>query len=442
MNPLATPKRCHASSLLAVLLPLALGANSARADVVPYTADAHTLHLYHLDETAANIIDYGNGYNNVKINLWPNNVPSLGAAAYSGFGTSLNDAQALAVNSGAAIGAGPGSGTTPVTYANTQFQGADGSFTYEVYIKLNQISTLPYGGNGQAMILGHDGGNGNRNWDLKQSGANGIMFASNPDVAADQISFTIPTSGADAWNASSWFHLAVTFDGPTKAAKMYWTKVTPTVSGAHLIASKTLQDAAMTGTTDFTVGASARAWPQRYIDGYIDEVRISDIVRAAADMIVAGAPYNAWALTNITAINPTADATATGDPDGDGATNLTEFAFHGDPLSGANNGYHVSALEDTNGDGQKELTLTLAVRNGSGSPVFTGSPSPSASVDGITYTIEGSLDLNFPNSVVTETAAPTGLPALPTGWEYRRFRLDASNGLPGKGFLRAKVTQP
>jgi hypothetical protein len=64
-------------------------------------------------------------------------------------------------------------------------------------------------------------------------------------------------------------------------------------------------------------------------------------------------------------------------------------------------------------------------------------------VDGITYIIEGSLDLVFPNSPVSETAPPTGLPALPAGWEYRRFRLDAFEGsaLP-RGFLRVKVTSP
>ena len=93
-------------------------------------------------------------------------------------------------------------------------------------------------------------------------------------------------------------------------------------------------------------------------------------------------------------------------------------------------------------DTLRELTLTLAVRNLAGAPVFAGSPSPTASVDGITYTIQGSLDLAFPNSAVSETSAPSGLPILPTGWEYRRFRLDASEGLPDKGFLRAKVTEP
>jgi len=129
------------------------------------------------------------------------------------------------------------------------------------------------------------------------------------------------------------------------------------------------------------------------------------------------------------------------DPDKDGVTNLSEFAFHGNPVSGLDSGYHRAAIEDTNADSLKELTLTLAVRNGSGSPVFTGSPSPSATVDGITYTIEGSLGLTFPDSIVTETTPPTGLPALPGGWEYRRFKLNASSGLGGVGFIRAKVVK-
>jgi hypothetical protein len=87
--------------------------------------------------------------------------------------------------------------------------------------------------------------------------------------------------------------------------------------------------------------------------------------------------------------------------------------------------------------------LAIAVRNGSGSPTFSIASAPTASVDGITYTIEGSLDLVFPNSPVSETLPPTGLPALPVGWEYRRFRLDAFEGsaIP-RGFLRVKVTAP
>lgn len=128
----------------------------------------------------------------------------------------------------------------------------------------------------------------------------------------------------------------------------------------------------------------------------------------------------------------------TADPDGDGSSNLLEFALHGDPADPSNNGFVKTAVEDTNGDTLRELTLTIAVRNEEGTPVFTGSPSPSARVDGISYTIEGSQSLAAPfaDTPVTETALPTGLLTLPAGWEYRRFRLDSSGN---KGFLRLKL---
>lgn len=158
-------------------------------------------------------------------------------------------------------------------------------------------------------------------------------------------------------------------------------------------------------------------------------------------LVLSVSTYGNWAaLKNLSAANNS----PTDDPDNDGGNNLSEFAFNGNPLVGSDSGFHRAATEDTaaDADSLKELTLTLAVRNGSGSPIFTGSPSPSAGVDGITYTIEGSPGLAFPGGVVTETAAPDGLPALPVGWEYRRFRLNGSNGLADRGFLRAKVSQP
>lgn len=126
------------------------------------------------------------------------------------------------------------------------------------------------------------------------------------------------------------------------------------------------------------------------------------------------------------------------DPDGDGASNLDEFALNGAPDNGADNGYHAVATEDTNADTQKELTLTIAVRKAGGSPVFSGSPLTATS-DGVKYTIEGSLDLVFPTSAVSEASPADGPGGLPADYEYRRFRLDASEGLTGKGFLRVKI---
>jgi hypothetical protein len=121
--------------------------------------------------------------------------------------------------------------------------------------------------------------------------------------------------------------------------------------------------------------------------------------------------------------------------------------FNGNPLSGSDNGKVFALTEDSDFVGDpssaKELTLTVAVR--SGTPGFAGSPlSATHASDGITYSIEGSLDLaGFPAAVnVVPTPVTNNLPGAGDGYEYRSFSLNGSNGLIGKGFLRAKVTAP
>ena len=48
-----------------------------------------------------------------------------------------------------------------------------------------------------------------------------------------------------------------------------------------------------------------------------------------------------------------------------------------------------------------------------------------------------------PEAGAAPAHAATGLPSLAgSDWEYHTFKLDASEGLPGKGFLRLKVNQP
>ena len=151
--------------------------------------------------------------------------------------------------------------------------------------------------------------------------------------------------------------------------------------------------------------------------------------------VASGTPFSNWMSTNYPAVTANLPQD---DPDGDGFNNLIEFALNGVPNDGSKNGYAVVATEDTNANTQKELALTIAVRKAGGSPVFTGSPL-SGSADGVKYTIEGSLDLAFPNSGVSEATPASGPGGLPADYEYRRFRLDASEGLTGKGFLRVKI---
>ncbi|MEO5714136.1 MAG: autotransporter-associated beta strand repeat-containing protein [Luteolibacter sp.] len=152
-------------------------------------------------------------------------------------------------------------------------------------------------------------------------------------------------------------------------------------------------------------------------------------------------PFDTWIATYFPGETTPAIIGKGADPDGDGFNNLAEFALNGAPDSGANNGYHVLAIQDTDDTGtQEELTLTIAVRKAGGSPVFAGSPL-SAISDGVKYTIEGSLNLVFPTSAASEASPATGPGGLPAAYEYRRFRLDASDGLTSKGFLRVK-TEP
>ena len=138
------------------------------------------------------------------------------------------------------------------------------------------------------------------------------------------------------------------------------------------------------------------------------------------------------------------------DPDGDGKNNNYEFAFNGDPLDGSDNGLIAGLVQDASAPAGNELTLVVAVRDGvsftgSGTPVVQSHLTP---VDGVTYTIQGTLDLaTIPGSDVAHVGGPsdtapvaTGLPDLTgTAWEYHTFKLVASEGLGGKGFLRAKV---
>lgn len=91
---------------------------------------------------------------------------------------------------------------------------------------------------------------------------------------------------------------------------------------------------------------------------------------------------------------------------------------------------------------ERELVLTVAIRKGNAA-AFAGNPLQLA-VDGVTYSIEGSTDLAGFGAAVNEvTPLTAGLPDLSgdLDYEYRSFSLGGSNGLPGKGFLRAKVEQ-
>lgn len=136
------------------------------------------------------------------------------------------------------------------------------------------------------------------------------------------------------------------------------------------------------------------------------------------------------------------DALPGADPDKDGLSNLMEFALKGDPANGTNRGLSKVVIQDASLPAGKELTLVTAVRRGATFAAVAGA-SQAATKDGVVYDIQGSLDLgNFTSAVSHISASNTagGLPDLTgTDWEYHTFKLDASEGLSGKGFLRTHI---
>ena len=164
-------------------------------------------------------------------------------------------------------------------------------------------------------------------------------------------------------------------------------------------------------------------------------------------------PFGTWALLKGLDGTPGKEDGKADDPDKDGKNNLQEFAFNGNPLDPSDNGMIAGLVQDASAPSGDELTLIVAVRNGA---TFSGTGSPtvqSATVagDGVTYSIEGSVDLaTIPGSNVSHVAGPLNTAPAGSGltedlisadWKYHVFKLDASEGLPDKGFLRAKVSE-
>ncbi|MGC4013455.1 MAG: autotransporter-associated beta strand repeat-containing protein [Luteolibacter sp.] len=186
-----------------------------------------------------------------------------------------------------------------------------------------------------------------------------------------------------------------------------------------------------------------------YLDGVPQPAGTYGSLTSSADHQVAYITGNG--ILNVTGVDAYVDwataKTLTGgnngkdqDPDNDGLNNLHEFAFGGDPLSGATGSRIASSMSTVNTF--RMLVLTVPVRNGA---VFSGSPDLSATVDGITYHIQASLDLSAWNlypaaEVPPADSGPLNLAATPApdGYTNHFFFVPDSQENPHV-FLRAKV---
>lgn len=169
--------------------------------------------------------------------------------------------------------------------------------------------------------------------------------------------------------------------------------------------------------------------------GTYNAITSPDFITGTGSLVVGGSdPYAGWINGYFPGETNQAIIAKTADPDGDGVANGIEYLTAGIPNRNSDKGWLWIGTNDNN------LVLSLAIRGEA--TTFTGIPSPSAMVDGITASIEGSTALGAFGSPVfgISFVQPVAWPASPpAGFSYHSFRLEASSGLHGIGFLRLKA---
>ena len=153
-------------------------------------------------------------------------------------------------------------------------------------------------------------------------------------------------------------------------------------------------------------------------------------------------PFTAWATAN------SVEGGKGGDEDGDGTTNLVEFATNANPQSGSS-GARVYGLVHPIG-GSPVLTYTVATR--AAAILAPNGSRQEATKDLVKYSIEGTNDLSIWNSVVVtevtggdatavRAAIVPALPTLDSGWEWHTFRTDDNTAVDPSDFIRLNVTE-
>ncbi|MBI1369443.1 MAG: hypothetical protein GC162_12415 [Planctomycetes bacterium] len=247
-------------------------APALRADVAPYTTDANTLHLYHLNESNVPAVDSGSG---TPINFDSKGTLSSFVTGFFGNAVSIGPADSSISAAGLIQSLGPGNTSTPAAW-----QGADGAFTYDMLIRTSSIS------NGDEIQLLTKQDDIAAYFQFRINGGN-LQFVKATGTV-DTATAVIPTTGKDAFVADEWFHVAVSYNGDPsdpQGVKLYWTRAAPGVTRANLIGVDGLNADVTSGTANRTVLGNRFNGSGENLPGTIDEVRASSVARTADQFV-------------------------------------------------------------------------------------------------------------------------------------------------------------
>lgn len=352
-----------------VLPGLALAALSGPAALAPCVPDSATLQLWHLDEapiagSAASAVSGG-----VPLAAIANGA-ALGAESFPGFGRAASTFDGgpeatLSANPNGVPGRDAYLGPLPLANGSGDnstflYTGPDGAFSFEAMVFADFGPTnlaVPPDTARYLQILSADGDSTERAmqfrvyWNAANDPTPELQFI-NIGSPIQTLSALLPLTGSNALARSNWFHVAVTYNGLSNTPgnlKLYWTRVESHRTRADLLASLRMTNALPVTTPDWVIGNEGRAtggsdgnWV-----GLLDEVRLSSVARDPGSFIFTtdadqdGLP-DSWELAFFPSV---AAWGANDDPDGDGFSNLAEFA------AGARPDDPLSKPGDLDGDG-------------------------------------------------------------------------------------------
>ena len=302
----AWPGLVLASAQLALAAPLA----------TPYVADADTLHLWHLNESAPPFRDSGAS----PTLLWGLlNGAQAGAPALDGFGATVRFVHTAQSEPGVTRPYGPILLAKPALAIGDEdnvdgpfpIMGEDGAFTMEALVKLD---VLPAASPGYAadIITMDDEASEHRVFLFRIEKPGFLSFV---PLFGDAVRggglASIPTTGPHAINTRDWFHVAVTYDGNnsvTNNLRLYWTRLGSGAEVANQIGTGTLSADLRRELGDFAIGNTGKynnLGPFEFFPGCIGEVRISDIARLPHDFCFVPPEVKARAVAHLSPDQPT-----------------------------------------------------------------------------------------------------------------------------------------
>ncbi len=297
-NP-STPFPRRPTTALGLALCLAAAPTGLASIKGPYTPDASTIILLHLDEDgsgglAANAVSGGAQFvatANPSASSPRQPTPGiLGAPGAAGptfdFGKcanlSFSNSMGLFIDANAnGLADLDVNGTTPGADAipGSTFTGPSGEFTLEALVNWPALT----GSNREIVSMDNSTGAGTRPFQFRL-GSSGLLEFNNIPVAGANPKTALPTVGPDAFVPNQWFHVAMTYDG-AGTVTFYWTKLDNTRTGATVLATHSVPPLDLTASAVLTIGNENRATSGEGLMGLIDEVRISNVARSATDMI-------------------------------------------------------------------------------------------------------------------------------------------------------------